>query len=288
MKFSYYPGCTLYTKARNLDMCGRKAASRLDVELVEMPSWNCCGAIYNTGSDDLAAQVGPVRNLAKASQLGAKLVTLCAACYNVLKRACARLNAPGNETERERLLTFVEEPFERPVQVVHYLDILKNDVGWEGIRARVTRPLAGMKVACYYGCLMVRPREVLEFDDPENPQVMDELMRVLGAEPVQFDFKAECCGGYLVVNHQPVAQTVSKAILDNARTWGAEAIVTTCPLCQYNLERGQGVKGPRGQELPVFYFTQLLGLALGLTQEELGLDYNTRDPVPFLKAKGLV
>lgn len=284
MKYVYYPGCTLYTKARSLDACARKAAERVGFELVEMPSWNCCGAIYNTASDDLAAQVGSVRNLAKASQLGDKLVTLCAACHNVLKRVDDRLNQPGNEVERNRLITFVDEKFERRVQVMHYLEVLKNDVGFDKVKEKVTRPLAGLKVASYYGCLMVRPKEVLQFDDPENPQVMDELMRALGAEPTKFDFKTECCGGYLVVNRRDVAKTASKRILDNARAWGAEAIVTTCPLCQYNLDKLRA----GDSSIPVFYFTQLLGLATGLAPEELGFDCNSFDPVPFLESKGLL
>jgi heterodisulfide reductase subunit B len=286
MKYTYYPGCTLYTKAKNLDACARSAALKVGFELVEMPSWNCCGAIYNTTSDDLAAQVGPVRNLAKASQLGEKLVTLCAACHNVLKRVQDRIDAPGNEVERDRLLTFVDEPFERPVKVLHYLEVLKNEIGWEKLRERVTKPLAGLKVASYYGCLMVRPREVLAFDDAENPQVMDDLMRTLGAVPTRFDFKAECCGGYLVVNQRDVARSCSQKIIRNAEEWGAEAVVTTCPLCQYNLD---ALRPPaREGALPVFYFTQLLGLAVGLGQDELGLDYNAVNPVPFLKSKGLL
>jgi heterodisulfide reductase subunit B2 len=284
-KYTYYPGCTLYTKARNLDLCARKAAEKVGFELVEMPSWNCCGAIYNAASDDLAAQVGPVRNLAKASQLGDKLVTLCAACHNVLKRVQTRLDQPGNEVESERLKTFVDEKYEKPVKVLHYLEVLKREIGWDKIKEKVTKPLGGLKVASYYGCLMVRPKEVLEFDDPENPQVMDDLMRVLGAEPTRFYFKAECCGGYLVVNRRDVAKSASQKILDNAKAWGAEAIVTTCPLCQYNLDR---LRVMADGSLPVFYFTQLLGIAVGLAQEELGLEYNAGDPVGFLKAKGLL
>ena len=284
-KYTYYPGCTLYTKARNLDLCARKAAEKVGFELVEMPSWNCCGAIYNAASDDLAAQVGPLRNLAKASQLGDKLVTLCAACHNVLKRVADRLSQPGNEIERDRLIAFVDEKFERPVKVLHYLEVLKNEIGWDKVKEKVTKPLAGLKVASYYGCLMVRPKDVLEFDDPENPQVMDDLMRVLGAVPTRFDFKAECCGGYLVVNHRDVAKSASKKILDNAKAWGAEAIVTTCPLCQYNLDK---LRAMTDGALPVFYFTQLLGVAVGLTQDELGLEHNAGDTVGFLKSKGLL
>jgi heterodisulfide reductase subunit B len=284
-KYVYYPGCTLYTKARNLDLCARKAAEKVGFELVEMPSWNCCGAIYNAASDDLAAQVGPVRNLAKASQLGDKLVTLCAACHNVLKRVADRLSQPGNEVERDRLVSFVDEKFERPVKVLHYLEILKNEIGWDKVKEKVTKPLGGLKVASYYGCLMVRPREVLEFDDPENPQVMDDLMRVLGAVPTRFDFKTECCGGYLVVNRRDVAKSASKKILDNAKAWGAEAIVTTCPLCQYNLDK---LRAMTDGSIPVFYFTQLLGVAVGLAQDELGLEHNAGDPAGFLKSKGLL
>jgi len=284
-KYVYYPGCTLYTKARSLDQCARKAAEKVGFELTEMPSWNCCGAIYNATNDDLAAQVGSVRNLAKASQIGNKLVTLCAACHNVLKRVQNRLDAPGNEVQSERLKTFVDEEFVQPVRVLHYLEVLKQDIGFEAIKSKVVKPLAKLKVASYYGCLMVRPREVLEFDDPENPRVMDDLMRVLGAEPTRFDFKAECCGGYLVVNRRDVAKGASQKILDNAKEWGAEAIVTTCPLCQYNLDK---LRATTDGCLPVFYFTQLLGVAVGLGQGELGLDHNSGDPVGFLKSKGLL
>ncbi len=312
MEYVYYPGCTLYTKAKNLDDCARAAAERVGFTLEEMPSWNCCGAIYNTASDDLAALVGPVRNLAKASQqiaeqvksqkpkakgqsegtdqaeesrTSGKLVTLCAACYNVLKRTQDWLDTQGNETLRERVLAFVDEPFEGRVEVVHYLDVLKRDIGFEALKAKVTRPLSGLKIASYYGCLMVRPKEVLSFDDPENPVVMDDLMGILGAEPVRFDFKAECCGGYLVVNRRDVAAAASKKIVDNARAYGAEAIVTTCPLCQYNLDKPAR---EAGASLPVFYFTQLLGLAVGLDASQLGLGYNGPGAEKFLKEKGLI
>ncbi len=287
MKYPYYPGCTLYSKARNLDRCARQAAELLDVELIEMPSWNCCGAIYNTNFDDFAAQVGPVRNLAKASQMGERLVTLCAACYNVLKRAQEQLNATGFEEDRKRILEFVDEPFERDVKVVHYLEVLK-ELGFETVKARVKRSLNGLKVAGYYGCLMVRPREVMRFDDPENPVVMDELLAALGAEPVRFDFKTECCGGYLVVNRRDVAYACSLRVVDNARTWGAESIVTTCPLCQYNLEMAQLNRLPSEQQVPVFYFTQLLGLGLGIEPTGLGFEDNKMDLRDFLLNKGLI
>lgn len=285
--YVYYPGCTLYTKGRSLDLCARKAAERVGFSLAEMQSWTCCGAIYNTNADDFAAQVGPVRNLARASQAGDKLVTLCAACYNVLKRANDNLNARGNEETRDRLLAFVDEKFERSVEVVHYLDVLKTDIGWENLKEKVARSLAGLKVASYYGCLMVRPASVLSFDDPDNPSVMDELVSALGGQPVDFDFKTECCGGYLVTNQRATAVECSRRVLDNAAQAGAEVVVTTCPLCQYNLDVLQKDMG-RESPMPVLYFTQLLGLAVGLDNSELALDYNQTDARPLLKSKGLL
>ncbi|MFO7674883.1 MAG: CoB--CoM heterodisulfide reductase iron-sulfur subunit B family protein [bacterium] len=282
--YAYYPGCTLYTKGRELDRSARRSLAVLGVELREMPSWVCCGAIYNTTSDDFAGRVGATRNIVRASALGDTLVTLCAACYNVLKRAKARIDDPANAVERERVLNFIDEPYEREVRVVHYLDVLKRDIGWEAVQAKVARPLAGLRLASYYGCLMVRPATVLEFDDPENPQVMDELARALGAEPVRFDFKTECCGGYLVVNRKDVARDSSARVLENARAWGADAVITTCPLCQYNLDRLR----PAGEGLPVLYFTQLLALALGLDPAELGFDNCAVDPRPMLAEKGLL
>lgn len=291
VKHVYYPGCTLFTKARNLDECARKAALRVGFELAEMPSWTCCGAIYNTNVDDLAAQVGPVRNLCRASQIGEKLVTLCAACYNVLKRANDHINAPGNEQTRERLLDFVDEPFERPVSVVHYLDVLKTEIGWERVREVAVRPLAGLRVASYYGCLMVRPREVLDFDDPDNPTVMDDLVSALGGKPVDYDFKTECCGGYLVVSRRPAAVECSRRVIDNIVQAGAEVVVTTCPLCQFNLDvlqKDMAAEQPEFRSIPVFYFTQLLGLAVGLEEAELALDYNHTDARPLLRERGLL
>ncbi len=291
MKLTYYPGCTLYTTGRSLDECARKAAQRVGFQLEEMPSWTCCGAIFNTNTDDLAAQVGPVRNLARASCLGGKLVTLCAACYNVLKRANNQLNAGGGETTRDRLLEFIDEPFEQPVSVVHYLEVLKNDIGWEQVAARVVKRLEGLRVASYYGCLMVRPKEVLDFDDPDNPVVMDELAAALGAEPVDFDFKTECCGGYLVVNQRAAAVECSRRVVENITQNGADLVVTTCPLCQYNLDVLQpdmARVAPGFKSIPVLYFTQLLGLAMGLEEEDLALDYNTTDARPVLKEKGFL
>jgi heterodisulfide reductase subunit B2 len=291
-EFTYYPGCALFTKAKNLDQCARMSAEILDVKLNEMPTWNCCGAIFSTVGDDLASQVGPIRNLALASAQGDSLVTLCAACFNVLKRSQAWIAKPGNETTRDRFLNFIEEKeFNPKLKILHYLEVMKNDVGFESIKAKVKKNLAGLKVGSYYGCLMVRPEAEMQFDSVDNPMMMDNLVAALGAAPVYFPFKTECCGGYLLVNDQEASLKCAATIINSLNAAGAEAVVTTCPLCQYNVDNQQKILAERVsgfKKLPVFYFTQLLALALGIEGEVLNLDGHYVDPKPLLKAKGLL
>ena len=291
MKLTYYPGCTLYTKAKPLDTTARKVAQRLGIELVEMPAWTCCGAIYNTNTDDIGSQLGPVRNLVRASRLGDRLVTLCAACHNVLKRANEALQDRGDERTGQRLLDFIDEPYEPPLEVVHYLEVLRDTVGWGGIKAKVRRSLTGLKVASYYGCLMVRPAGVLRFGDPTAPQMLDDLMAALGAEPAQFDFKTKCCGGYLVVSQRDVAVKCARRIIENARQFDADVLTTTCPLCHYNIDALQLdmlAQDSSYKPIPIVYFTKLLGLALGMPEDELAFDYGRIDARPVLRERGLL
>jgi len=291
-EFTYYPGCALFTKARNLDQCARMSAELLGVKLREMPTWNCCGAIFSTVGDDLAAQVGPIRNLALASSQGDSLVTLCAACFNVLKRSQAWITKSGNETTRDRFLKFIdEEKFNPDLKVLHYLEVMKNGVGFDAIKTKVKKSLAGLKVGSYYGCLMVRPEAEMQFDAVDNPMMMDNLMAALGAAPVYFPFKTECCGGYLLVNSQEACLKCAADIIGSLNASGAEAVVTTCPLCQYNIDSQQRILAERSagfRKLPVFYFTQLLALALGIEGDVLNLDGHYVDPKPLLKVKGLL
>jgi heterodisulfide reductase subunit B len=291
----------LYTKAKNLDLCARRSAEILGFKLNEMPTWNCCGAIFSTVGDDLASQVGPIRNLALASQLlgghdaascpPSTLVTLCAACYNVLKRSKAWITKPGNEPTRVRFLSFIDEKFDDRLQVLHFLEVLKRDIGFEAVTAKVQKNLAGLKLGSYYGCLMVRPEAEMQFDDVDDPMMMDDLMQALGGAPVYFPFKTECCGGYLLVNSQEASLKCAGTVISSLIAAGAEAVVTTCPLCQYNMDNQQKILAeriPGFKKLPVFYFTQLLGLTLGIEGETLNLDNHYVDPKPLLKAKGLL
>lgn len=287
MKFAYYPGCTLYTKSKNLDLCARETAQILGVELKELETWNCCGAIFSTVQDDLANQVAPIRNLIEAQKISNKLVTLCAACYNVLKRSNIYLTKPGNEIYRKRITNYLDTEYDGKTEVIHYLETLQNDIGFENIKAKIKKSLAGLKIASYYGCLMVRPSEEMKFDNPDNPMMMDNLFAALGATTVEFPFKGECCGGYVMVDKPDVATKCAETIVESIVSASADCVVTTCPLCQYNIDNQQKQMSKQ-YNLPVFYFTQLLGLALGVDEKILNLDNHYINPKPLLKQKGLL
>jgi len=286
-QLAYYPGCTLYTKSKNLDLCARESAQILGFELKELETWNCCGAIYSTVQDDIANQVAPIRNLIEAQKISNKLVTLCAACYNVLKRSNNYLLHKDNEIYRKRINNFLETEYDGKTEVVHYLETLKYDIGFETLKLKVKKNLNGLKVGSYYGCLMLRPSEELNFDDPDNPMMMDDMFSALGATAVDFPFKGECCGGYVLVNKPEVATKCSQTILESLVSAGAECVATTCPLCQYNIDNQQKLMSKQFN-LPIFYFTQLLSLALGVDEKILNLNNHYIDPKPLLKQKGLI
>jgi heterodisulfide reductase subunit B len=254
MSLSYFPGCTLATTARDLDATGRACAAALGFELAELPDWNCCGATFPLTGENLMALVGPARVLVHARQHGDQVVTLCAACYNVLKRTHHFLAT--HPAECERIMTFIEAGYTADLRVRHLLEILRDDLGWDELEKRVTRPLDGRRVAAYYGCLLLRPADELGLDDPEEPTILDDLVRALGAGPVDFPYKTECCGSYLRVSQPQLAADLSGRILASARKCGAEMIITACPLCQSNLAERE--------RLPVMYFTRLLAQALGI------------------------
>lgn len=286
-QLAYYPGCTLYTKSKNLDLCARESTQILGFELKELETWNCCGAIYSTVQDDIANQVAPIRNLIEAQKISNKLVTLCAACYNVLKRSNNYLLHKDNEIYRKRINNFLETEYDGKIEVVHYLETLKYDIGFETLKLKVKKNLNGLKVGSYYGCLMLRPSEEMKFDDPENPMMMDDMFSALGATAVDFPFKGECCGGYVLVNKPDVATKCAQTILESLVAAGAECVATTCPLCQYNIDNQQKLMSKQF-DLPIFYFTQLLGLALGVDEKILNLNNHYIDPKPLLKQKGLI
>ncbi len=278
MGIPYYPGCTLSTKAKNYDRSGRAVAAALGLELEELAEWQCCGATFPLVLDDSMALIAPTRILYQAQQAGERVATLCAICFNVLRRSQALLKRDPEMLER--INWFTEQEYRGDMHVVHFLEILRDDLGWEALAERVVRPLTGLRVAPYYGCLLLRPYDEIGLDDPEDPSILHDLVRALGAEPVDFPYSIECCGSYLTVKDPQVSETLSKDIVTSARGCGAQAIITACPLCQFNLDYPQRETeaGRAGNEIPVLYFTQLMAVALGLPEEDWGMEEHYVDP----------
>lgn len=277
MKISYYPGCTLKTKARNLDETITGSLKALDIEYFELDRWNCCGAAYPLQDDNLLDLLAPVRNLIRAKERGSDtLMTACAMCYNSLARA--NLVMREDEEKRFTLNTFMdEEPdYGGEVEVVHLLRFLKDEVGWDKIRESVKAPLTDLKVASYYGCLLQRPREIA-IDTGGSPEIFEEYIAALGAETVDFPAAHECCGSYEIVSNPDLALECSASIIEAAASKEADVIVSSCPLCEYNLGMRQKdikAKYPDRKTVPTLYFTQLLAVALGLTEEMCHFELN--------------
>ena len=206
MSIPYYPGCTLSTKAKNYDRSGRAVAGALGLELEELSEWQCCGATFPLMVDDSMALIAPTRVLYQAQQAGERVATLCAICFHVLRRSQALLERDPEMLER--INWFTEQEY-RGVQVTHLLELLRDDIGWETLAEKVVRPLTGLRVAPYYGCLLLRPFDEIGLDDPEDPVILHDLVRALGAEPVDFPFNIECCGSYLTVKEPRVSETLS-------------------------------------------------------------------------------
>jgi heterodisulfide reductase subunit B len=272
MRYSYYPGCTLKTKANNFEKTALRTAGALGLEMVEVPEWQCCGALYPLNTDELFPLLAPVRALAQAKEAGhGTLVTLCAGCYNVFKRTNREMSRNGEV--RRKVNGYLQEEYTGEVNVLHYLEVLKKEVGFASLAEKAQKKLTGRKVAPYYGCLLLKPRDEMDFDDVENPTIFEDFLRALGAEPVDYPYKTECCGSYLSMADEEVAATAVGRILLSARKSGAELLVVACPLCRYNLEEyGRELTERTGGEasLPVLYFTELLAEALAVGSETYG------------------
>ncbi|MFC1870353.1 CoB--CoM heterodisulfide reductase iron-sulfur subunit B family protein [Chloroflexota bacterium] len=257
-RYAYYPGCALESTAGEYHRSILEVCQALGIELVEIPDWTCCGASSAHMTDYWLSHALPARNLALAEEQGMDIAVACPACFQRLKST--QLAARDDPELKERLIGLIDLTWGARYEVRHILDIIYHDIGAERMKEEVTRPLEGLKVACYYGCYLVRPPKLTGCDDPENPQTMDRLLQAAGAEVLDWDGKVECCGGSLALSEKGLAAKLVTHIAKAAQAAGAEALVTACPLCQLNLEMRQDVKKP----LPVFYFTELLGLALGL------------------------
>lgn len=281
MQYSYYPGCSLEATAIEYNLSTRAVAAALGVELVELPGWTCCGSSSaHAVHKDLALGLA-AHNIALAQEHGRDLVVPCAACYARLCRADYLMrHDPQERAQGEKMVGFT---YTGEIQVYSFLEVVKNHIGTEKIARAVQRPLTGLKVACYYGCLLVRPPEVRPFDRAEDPVSLDEVVAALGAEPVSWSYKTTCCGAGLSLTRPAVVKRMVGRLLAAAREAGAEALVTACPLCQNNLE----MRRPAGESLPVFYFTELIGLALGLGEARAWLKKHLVDPLNLLQKLSL-
>jgi len=272
----YYPGCTLKNTAKNFEDSAIACAEALGFKLRELEDWYCCGTVYSLTSDDLMHHIATVRNLLRVQEEGEeRLTTLCAMCYNTIKRSSKRINE--NEDDREKINSFMyeeENDYQGNVDIIHYLEILRDEIGFDKIKEKVEKPLKNLKLAPYYGCLLLRPLEVA-IDNPDSPSILEDLITVMGAEVVYFPFKNECCGAYETVSEVDFVVERARNIIGNAIRNEADALLVSCPLCAFNLDNRQknvSLKYPDFEGIPVLYFTEALALALGLDPEVCHFD----------------
>ncbi|CAD7771217.1 CoB--CoM heterodisulfide reductase subunit B [Candidatus Methanoperedenaceae archaeon GB50] len=273
MRFTYYPGCSAHASAKEYDMSARAVCEKLGVELIEIDDWNCCGALE--AENPLVSVALSVRNLAIAEESGLDLAIPCSACYFNAAKAVKYLRE--DESVQKKLLDVDHSlRFNDTIAPRHLLDVIVNEVGVEEIRRNTTRPLSGIKVVPYYGCLIGRPSDIA-FDDPDNPRSMDLLIEAVGAEQPSFSHKAKCCGGALIMTNFDYSMEMSRKILEDAKGAGADCIIVGCPVCHLMLDGRQSdieAKYKIELKIPVLYFTQLLGLAFGIEPGKLGLNKN--------------
>jgi len=293
MKYAYYPGCSANTSGKEYNRSFRLIAKALDIELVDVPDWTCCGShITYVFNPALAASLS-ARNLALVEKMGEgiEMVTICSGCYQTFKRSNELLKHDATiQAKVKEALEAVNLSYNANVKIHHALEVLTTQEALDTISKKITKPLKGLKVAPYYGCAVVRPKFEDSFDDPENPQSLDRLLKVLGAEPVFYIDKVRCCGGVLIMKQERVGLEMIRRLLANAKRAGAECIVTPCTLCHLNLDIMQPkVERAFKQKfnMPVFFFTQLIGLALGLKPTELGLHKHMVPTISFLQSKGV-
>jgi heterodisulfide reductase subunit B len=279
---SYYPGCSLHGTAREYDESLRGVSNLLDIELHELEDWTCCGASSAHCTDEELAFELAARNLAIAEKSDRKLLVPCVACYSRFKTAEKEVKEHSRESHFS---------YQGKVHIQYALDFFCDEPILEEVKKKRNKPLSGLKVACYYGCLTVRPPKMTGIRDYENPQYMDHLMELLGAEPVPWSYKTDCCGASLVMTRTDIVRKLCQRLLSMAKEAEADCLVTGCSMCQANLDTRQEeleTEGAGKYELPILYFTELMGLALGHKDVKKWLGRHLTDPIKVLSSKGLV
>ena len=290
MKYAYYPGCSLHSTAKDYDISTKAICGHLGIELEEIPGWICCGASSAHMTSKLLSTSLGVKNLVLAREMGLDAAVCCAACYSRLKFANHAMTS-GDDSHVREVDHVVGSPYRGEIKIRHLLEIVIDEYGLDNLSNKISKKLTDLRVASYYGCLLVRPPEVMEFDDPENPTRMEDLVTALGAQAVDWPYRTECCGAGLALTKADIVLKLTRDILQMASQEGAECIMVACPLCQSNLDLRQAQVNKRYKtafDLPILYFTQLIGLALELPPKELALDRLLVNPMELLRAKALM
>lgn len=290
MKIAYYPGCSLHSTGIEYDISTRKVCDVVGIELVEVKDWICCGATPAHQCDDLMSVALPAKNLVLARQTDnlKEICAPCASCYSRLKFAQRRMT---DENLRRDVEEIIGSEYPEDVEVLHILDVIVSKVGAGAVKEKIVRGLDGLKVACYYGCLMTRPPKVTGRQQFENPTAMESVMEALGAEAVDWNMKTFCCGASFALTQTEVVFELTKRILVDAVSVGAQAISVGCPLCHANLDGRQKQINQRfgtNFNIPVFYFTELMGLAFGIKPKKLGIHKHLTETEDFLKERALL
>jgi len=287
---AYYPGCSLHSTAIEYDLSTRAVADRVGLDLAEPEGWTCCGTTPAHSTDHLLATILPLKNLGLIEDAGYSRVTMpCPSCF--IRHRTALHDVREDAGLREQVAARMGRMPGEGIEVEHLLTTITERVGYDAVAKAVVRPLTGLKVVCYYGCVITRPPRITGAENYEYPTNMDRLVEALGAESLDWSYKTECCGVSLSLTELPIALGMSRKILRNAKEVGAEAIVVACPLCHANLDMRQEQIGEQFGEdyrIPILYFTQLMGLAFGIELRKLGLDKHLVSTFPLLQAKGLV
>ncbi|MCL2501051.1 MAG: CoB--CoM heterodisulfide reductase iron-sulfur subunit B family protein [Defluviitaleaceae bacterium] len=261
MDFLYYPGCTLSTTAKQLDTYARLCAKELGIGLEEVKDWQCCGAVFPLTSGQIGPKLAAVRVLVQSRDKNKPLITLCAACHHVIKQV--NHQAKNDAEFREIIKNYdAQLTYAGEATVYHYMEVLRQYIGFDAIKKMTTNPLKGRKIGAYYGCLLLRPSDVMQFDDAEDPRMMEDFIRALGATAIPYPMRNECCGGYRALQDEEGTRTLCERIIASALSHGVRTVVTLCPLCQYQLTAAAG------GDLDVCYFTELLAEALDIDDDE--------------------
>jgi len=284
LKYAYYPGCSLESQlAKEFDLSTLAVAEALGIEMEELHDWNCCGASSGHSTNMALNHAIVGRNLALAEKQGMDIAAACPACYLRLKHT--RHAALEDPDIKSNMVDAFDMPYDGRYDVKHILDIIVNSVGLDVIKEKVVKPLTGLKLVSYYGCVLVRPPEIVAFDDPENPQSMDNLLSVLGADVLDWSGKVDCCGASLSLTKREIVIDLSNALVKMARDVGADAMVAACPLCNMNVDGRQKLSS---DAMPVFYFTELMGLAMGLPGANKWWGKHIISPKKLLKSHNLI